>query len=195
MAYALGPVKPHVRAAAEEVGRRFGVRTVGGFASRSYASDHPLGLALDFMVSPAQGDALAAYVQANANRLGVTYIIWRQRIWSVDRSGEGWRGMEDRGSATANHMDHVHVSFSASGAGSGAVNVLGPDLLRPPGWGWQDDALRGATGVTEFITMLTSGSTWIRVAMFVAGLVLTLIALGVAGRASAAVARTTRKVT
>ena len=25
-------------------------------------------------------------------------------------SGEGWRGMSDRGSTTANHYDHVHVT-------------------------------------------------------------------------------------
>ena len=31
-------------------------------------------------------------------------------IWSVERGGEGWRGMSDRGSTTANHYDHVHVT-------------------------------------------------------------------------------------
>ncbi|MEP7157788.1 MAG: SH3 domain-containing protein, partial [Chloroflexota bacterium] len=35
---------------------------------------------------------------------------WSQRIWSVQRSSEGWRPMADRGSTTANHYDHVHVS-------------------------------------------------------------------------------------
>jgi hypothetical protein len=34
-------------------------------------------------------------------------VIWRQRI----NSGTGWRAMEDRGSITQNHYDHVHVSF------------------------------------------------------------------------------------
>jgi hypothetical protein len=28
----------------------------------------------------------------------------------VERSSEGWRYMSDRGSTTANHYDHVHVS-------------------------------------------------------------------------------------
>jgi hypothetical protein len=28
----------------------------------------------------------------------------------VQRSSEGWRWMEDRGSTTANHYDHVHVT-------------------------------------------------------------------------------------
>ena len=36
-------------------------------------------------------------------------IIWSQHIWTIERSGEGFRSMEDRGSATANHYDHVHI--------------------------------------------------------------------------------------
>jgi hypothetical protein len=36
--------------------------------------------------------------------------MYSQRIWSVERSSEGWRYVEDRGSATANHYDHVHVT-------------------------------------------------------------------------------------
>jgi hypothetical protein len=57
----------------------------------------------------AHGDAVAQYAISNASSLGVKYVIWRQRIWDV-RSGGGWRAMEDRGSVTANHYDHVHIS-------------------------------------------------------------------------------------
>ena len=46
------------------------------------------------------------------NELGVIYVIYSQHIWSVERGGEGWRGMSDRGSTTPNHYDHVHVSVS-----------------------------------------------------------------------------------
>jgi endonuclease/exonuclease/phosphatase family metal-dependent hydrolase len=58
----------------------------------------------------AKGDALAEYAKANADQLGIDYIIWWQRIWSSQRPGEGWRPMADRGSATANHRDHVHIN-------------------------------------------------------------------------------------
>ena len=58
----------------------------------------------------ALGDAIAAYVQAHASELGVSEILWSQQIWSVARSSEGWRPFADRGSPTANHYDHVHVS-------------------------------------------------------------------------------------
>ena len=62
------------------------------------------------MCSGSLGDAIAAYVRAHAKELGVSEVIWAQRIWTVQRSSEGWRYMEDRGSTTANHYDHVHVT-------------------------------------------------------------------------------------
>ena len=110
--YSLGPVKPWVSAAANHLGPRFGIRTVYGYGSRSNVSDHPKGLALDFMCGKGAGDSLAAYAKAHHKQLNITYIIWRQRIWSINYPG--WRKMENRGSATANHMDHVHISFKAS---------------------------------------------------------------------------------
>ena len=125
MSYALGPVKPWVRAAATEVGGRFHIGTVYGFGKRTNATDHDDGLALDFMTR--NGGPLADYVQANAKRLGVTYIIWNQRIWSVARSSEGWRAMADRGSVTANHKDHVHVSFQATAPAGGKARQSGGD--------------------------------------------------------------------
>ena len=77
---------------------------------RGGGGDHPLGRAVDIMVSGATGWAVAEFVRANAAALGVNYVIHAQNIWSVQRSGEGWRAMPDRGSSTANHYDHVHVS-------------------------------------------------------------------------------------
>ncbi|MGL5827817.1 MAG: hypothetical protein ACRCYU_23865 [Nocardioides sp.] len=77
---------------------------------RGGGGDHPLGRAVDISVSGSRGAQVAEFVRANAAALGVSYVIYQQRIWSVERGGEGWRGMPDRGSATANHFDHVHVS-------------------------------------------------------------------------------------
>jgi uncharacterized protein YgiM (DUF1202 family) len=89
----------------------------GWRASSAYSSDHPNGRAVDFMIpsyktNKALGDALAAYVIANGQRLHVTYLIWQQRSYSL--STGKWKAMEDRGSDTQNHMDHVHVSFEPS---------------------------------------------------------------------------------
>jgi hypothetical protein len=71
---------------------------------------HGQGRALDIMVTGSLGDSVAAFVRENYRALGVTEVIWKQRIWTVERASEGWRPMSDRGSATANHYDHVHVT-------------------------------------------------------------------------------------
>lgn len=110
----LGAVKAHVRRAAEFIGCRFGEPTMYGVAGRGGTSDHPSGKAIDFMVDRRTGDALARCALANKDALGVTYVIWRQRM----NDGSGWSPMEDRGGVTANHFDHVHVSFGSSAGGA-----------------------------------------------------------------------------
>lgn len=72
--------------------------------------EHGEGRAIDIMVSGETGWVIADFLRANYSSLGIEYIIYSQNIWSVERSGEGWRGMSDRGSTTANHYDHVHVT-------------------------------------------------------------------------------------
>jgi hypothetical protein len=83
------------------------ITTYGTFRSDG---EHGMGLAVDIMVSGDRGWQVAEFVRKYYAELGVNYVIYSQQIWSVDRSGEGWRGMEDRGSTTANHYDHVHVT-------------------------------------------------------------------------------------
>lgn len=131
--YSLGAVHDHVALAAAEIAPRFHIGTVLGWGERTTPdSDHPKGLALDFMCHGNRGTRLADYVLANGKRLGVTYVIYQQRINSLD--GKGWDPMEDRGSPTANHMDHVHVSFALRpgdadvvGSGTGAgIRGAGP---------------------------------------------------------------------
>lgn len=105
-----GAVKAFVGDAGHWLRCIFGVQTVGGVGGRAGTSDHPSGLALDFMVGKATGDQLADYVLKYRKELKVKYVIWRQRI----NFGSGWQAMEDRGGTTANHYDHVHVSFQAA---------------------------------------------------------------------------------
>ena len=83
------------------------VRSYGG--TRGGGGDHGAGLAVDIMVDSATGDKIAAFLQKNASELGIEYLIWKQRIWRPATSNS-WRGMSDRGSPTANHMDHVHAN-------------------------------------------------------------------------------------
>ncbi|GAB3112443.1 hypothetical protein GCM10027055_15410 [Janibacter alkaliphilus] len=79
---------------------------IGGYRAGD-SGDHGSGNAVDVMCGSADGDAVAAWATSNAGPLGIKYVIWEQRIWLP---GQGWRAMEDRGSATANHFDHVHIS-------------------------------------------------------------------------------------
>lgn len=83
------------------------ITTYGTFRSDG---EHGQGIAVDIMVSGERGWEIAEFVRENYEAFGVSYLIYSQQIWSVERGGEGWRGMEDRGSTTANHLDHVHVT-------------------------------------------------------------------------------------
>ncbi|MGW5454796.1 hypothetical protein [Nocardia sp. NPDC003979] len=104
-------VRPHVAQVSHLLQKMFGISDIGGAHGR-YDGDHGAGLALDVMTSGGVGDAIAEFVLANKERFGVTYVIWKQRY----NDGGGWSFMEDRGSPTQNHYDHVHISFESSGA-------------------------------------------------------------------------------
>lgn len=86
------------------------ITSYGGLRAGDTGSEHSTGRALDIMVSGSEGKEVAEWLKANYSKLGISELIYQQQIWTVQRSSEGWRGMEDRGGATANHMDHVHVS-------------------------------------------------------------------------------------
>lgn len=171
MAYALGLVKPHVKAAANEIGPKYGIGTIYGFrqgGGEYGVSDHPLGLALDFMVyrNKGKGDGVAQYAYANHERLRVHYIIWYRRIWNVKRASEGWRVYTGTGNP---HTDHVHISFlrdgdmgSSGGTGAGGGAPMGvPDLS-------------AITAATEWLTDINN---WKRIGIFLAGAVLLLMGL------------------
>lgn len=102
----------------------------GGRAPRpdNPTSDHPEGNAVDAMIpdylSPAGiavGDRQARWLVTNRKRLGVKYVIWRERIWSVDRQSEGWRDYCATGARcdddSSRHLDHVHISTFVDSAG------------------------------------------------------------------------------
>jgi transglycosylase-like protein len=113
-----GALQPQAQAAADAVVSNVpgaGGITLGGTrASAVDPNGHPSGLAVDYMVlsDAALGDAITAYHVANWDELGVEYIIWQQKILTSPTGS--WEQMEDRGSATANHVDHVHVSYQGA---------------------------------------------------------------------------------
>lgn len=138
----------NVAAAGHKIASKFGIGEVQGFNDRNIAgtsttSDHAFGLALDFMGGKQN---LADYAVKNATGLGVKYVIYNNRIWSVERAGEGWRPYDGEDP----HTSHVHVSFypdsltprsmedSMSRAGGGRGEKLPKIPTRvagdPPGW-------------------------------------------------------------
>lgn len=90
--------------------QKFEIKDIGGYRAKDPFPDHPSRKALDLMVydDTAKGDAIAEELTRNYKQHGIKYLIWKQRIW---HPGEGWRKMEDRGSPTQNHMDHVHALY------------------------------------------------------------------------------------
>lgn len=84
------------------------ITSYGGWSNHG---EHSSGRAIDIMTSDVElGTAIAEFLRAHASELHLFDVIWRQHIWTPERGSEGWRSMPSRGSATANHYDHVHVS-------------------------------------------------------------------------------------
>ena len=101
-----------------------------GWRASDPVPDHPDGRAVDFNIADPMGTMptaaqiafgwqIAYWLQENTQALGIDYVIWQAKIWSVDRASEGWREYCASGScgpygATNNltelHMDHLHVS-------------------------------------------------------------------------------------
>jgi hypothetical protein len=110
-----GAIQPAAQAAANAVVSNVpgaaGITLGGTRASAADPGGHPSGLAIDYMVltDGGLGDAIAQYHIDHWDELGVEYIIWQQRMLSSP--GGSWSFMSDRGSPTANHMDHVHVNY------------------------------------------------------------------------------------
>ncbi|NNG20309.1 hypothetical protein HJ590_12140 [Naumannella sp. ID2617S] len=114
----LGRVTGDTRRKAEEVlsalesqtGHRVGI--IYGYNPASQP-EHSAGRALDFMCNRETGDWIADYLWTHRARLRVKWILWRQRIRSTSAGKpNSWQAMPDRGNATQNHYDHVHVFFN-----------------------------------------------------------------------------------
>ena len=111
----------HVRAF---IMKKFGLTEAHGWRQDDDGTGHGhnSGMAVDFMVgfdtnvNSELGQKIANYFQNNFDALGCYYLIWQQHFYmNVDNkygSANTWNPMEDRGSPTQNHMDHVHVSFA-----------------------------------------------------------------------------------
>lgn len=117
---AMNGLTPHTKKMKVALAKKFGITSFSLFrAGDDDGTDHGhnSGMAVDFMVpvNSAQGDQLAEYLTKHMDELGVYYIIWKQRFYMPQQNIYGpantWNIMPNRGGVTANHYDHVHVSF------------------------------------------------------------------------------------
>ena len=115
------PTDPHLQPQAEafrqEIAAKFGITNIGGYREGD-PEDHGKGLAVDVMVptNSELGDQVAQYAIDNMDRAGISYIIWKQQFYmpvnNIYGPANTWNQMPDRGGDTANHYDHVHISFN-----------------------------------------------------------------------------------
>lgn len=105
----------------------FGPLSLGGFApggvTRANPSAHNEGRAIDVFFRPhgereqkQQGWQLAHWLVAHAQELDLSLLIYRDHIWSVRRSPEGWRPyvspFGDPKDPVQRHLDHIHVEVA-----------------------------------------------------------------------------------
>ena len=117
---AMNGLTDHAKKMKVALAKKFGITSFSMFRAGDddgTGHGHGTGMSVDFMVpvGSAQGDQLAEYLTKNMNELGVYYIIWKQRFYmpqfNIYGPANTWNLMPDRGGVTANHYDHVHVSF------------------------------------------------------------------------------------
>ena len=110
-------LQPQAEAFRQEIAAKFGITNIGGYREGD-PEDHGQGLAVDVMVptSSELGDQVAQYAIDNMDRAGISYIIWKQQFYmpvdNIYGPANTWNQMPDRGGDTANHNDHVHISFN-----------------------------------------------------------------------------------
>ena len=110
-------LQPQAEAFRQEIVAKFGITNIGGYREGD-PDDHGKGLAVDVMVptSSQLGDQVAQYAIDNMDRAGISYVIWKQQFYmpvdNIYGPANTWNQMPDRGGDTANHYDHVHISFN-----------------------------------------------------------------------------------
>ena len=110
-------LQPQAEAFRQEIAAKFGITNIGGYREGD-PEDHGKGLAVDVMVPTNSdlGDQVAQYAIDNMDRAGISYIIWKQQFYmpvnNIYGPANTWNQMPDRGGDTANHNDHVHISFN-----------------------------------------------------------------------------------
>ena len=116
------------------------------YRSANDGGDHPLGRACDFAADPGgfggvaagasrdYGDSLAGWGVANADALGIKYIIWFDRFWDPVNGWGPYSG-GGTGNPASDHTNHVHISMLLGNSTKDSVVIVtgghSPDLRSP----------------------------------------------------------------
>ncbi|AXQ53039.1 tape measure protein [Mycobacterium phage Rando14] len=132
--YASGGLTAHTSGVRDYISRAFGIGDIGGWRPEDGYGEHSTGNALDVMIpnwqsaeGQALGNQITGWALKNASALGLTGVIWRQASYGYGNGFDGTgKPMEDRGSPTQNHMDHVHLFMND--APDPNVSLVGPSV-------------------------------------------------------------------
>lgn len=176
--YNLGAVKPWVRTNATMLGHRYSLTVIGGWRPTGSVpnSDHPKGLAADFMASIPVGQRIVADALKNWDAYNIKYIIHNRRIWNSPASSEPYNGPSP-------HTDHVHISYDSApnggpgdGGGTDGIKPIAGDSGDDGNSSTLEDIWGGITGVGRFIgnvidlvKFLTDPTNWKRIGLALAG--------------------------
>lgn len=109
-------VKPHVQRFADDISAALGVSNFGTYVGHS-PPEGPTQAVDIFTPDNANGyilqDKICEWIIAHQKKYGIRYCIRRHHIWNIERADEGWRDQGVTGDRTADHYDHVHVTFYA----------------------------------------------------------------------------------
>lgn len=92
-----------------QIESRFPGVTCNTYQTSDKRSDHRTGNAIDCWGTLGKRRAVATWVAGGLEPLKTNYVIHEQKIFSMTHPY--WKQMEDRGSETANHFDHIHISL------------------------------------------------------------------------------------
>lgn len=111
-------LQPSAAAFANNVANQYGITDISGYRAGD-SQDHGTGNAVDVMTydNTQLGQEVANYATSNMEANNISYVIYQQKFYAPYNNVYGaaytWNQMPDRGSDTANHYDHVHVSFNS----------------------------------------------------------------------------------
>lgn len=157
----------------------YSCRTIPGSGGMSL---HGEGRALDVGYEVVNGKGnpdgyrLFSHLKAHAVDLGIQGIIWDRKISS--NRGDNRPYTAGGNDLTEAHVDHLHIELTNAAANTLTAARIADVLGTPPA-----DVITGVAGGSDTLAAdvetLLSGTTWLRIAMFIGGVMLILLGLGI----------------